>query len=189
MKKPINYSAWFVDPMYGESSIDCSYICSNGKWNYRGINNGTCPDLDICTVCTIPNEPVFTLKGNCPDSNADFNYYLKLNEDGQIIAYDGYKRGGINKPQEQVWTNAGAGFDITLPMGNQKIYPVGRLIWQIQDRKCNVDGENHLTLSKCDFGKEYTCDSGHCIDVHKRCNKIQDCLDHSDEKDLLRNLS
>ena len=38
-----------------------------------------------------------------------------------------------------------------------------------------------LSFSTCQFGKEYTCDSGQCISMSKRCDKIFDCFDKSDE--------
>ena len=33
----------------------------------------------------------------------------------------------------------------------------------------------------CDFGKEYTCSSGHCIGIEKNCDGHVDCADGSDE--------
>ena len=36
-------------------------------------------------------------------------------------------------------------------------------------------------MSKCRFGMEFTCDSGNCINLDKRCNQVKDCDDASDE--------
>ena len=39
-----------------------------------------------------------------------------------------------------------------------------------------------MTLSKCNFGKGFTCNSGHCLDdIDKRCDEQMDCNDYSDE--------
>ena len=38
-----------------------------------------------------------------------------------------------------------------------------------------------MTVSKCNFPSQYTCNSGHCIDISKRCNENVDCADESDE--------
>ena len=43
--------------------------------------------------------------------------------------------------------------------------------------------EKKLSLSKCKFGKHFTCDTGVCIDIKGRCNRINDCADGSDEHD------
>ena len=36
-------------------------------------------------------------------------------------------------------------------------------------------------FSVCDFPEEFTCISGACVDIYKRCDKVQDCDDGSDE--------
>ena len=55
------------------------------------------------------------------------------------------------------------------------------------DRECGRPGSGDTTttlaLSVCEFGDEFTCDSGHCIGIRGRCNNVDDCEDHSDEKD------
>ena len=37
-------------------------------------------------------------------------------------------------------------------------------------------------MSRCLFGHEFTCDSGNCIEIDKRCDQIKDCEDRSDEE-------
>ena len=186
--KPIEYQKWSIDPNYGDTSVDCSYIRSDGRWMYHESNNGTCPNLDICTVCSIMNTPVFTLKGLCPLTPVDYNFYMNINKtSGTITHYEGYKRGMIEL-KDSSWNIWGKGHNYTLPIGNKMTYPVGRLIWQSVDDYCEIGDEVHgdrkyLTLSQCQFGREFTCDSGHCIDIKKRCDRIKDCKDNSDEDD------
>ena len=36
-------------------------------------------------------------------------------------------------------------------------------------------------MSRCDVDAEFTCDSGTCIDLNKRCDDKSDCIDGSDE--------
>ena len=36
--------------------------------------------------------------------------------------------------------------------------------------------------AKCEFGNEFTCNSGHCVALHKRCDFFFDCNDRSDEE-------
>ena len=63
--------------------------------------------------------------------------------------------------------------------------PLGRHEWNVYDTSCVEDGMHikSLALSICYFGEEFTCDSGECIDIFKRCNKKRDCNDGSDEQD------
>ena len=48
---------------------------------------------------------------------------------------------------------------------------------------CGIDDQNYtLTFSQCKFPSQFTCSSGHCIDINHRCNENVDCTDGSDEK-------
>ena len=187
--KPVESSLWSGDPLFSKETkvIDCVYIKSDGTWMYIIQNNGTCDYLDICTVCNIPNTPVFTLKGICDHSEIDWNYYLGIDKSkGYITHYDGYKRGEILMSNNS-WSSFGTAHNFTLPKNYKIPYPVGRFAWQIFEPKCglNTDGyktKHHLTLSLCEFPNEYTCDSGQCIDIENRCNGVDDCKDESDEK-------
>ena len=72
-------------------------------------------------------------------------------------------------------------------VSNGKTYATGRLPWTYVDPTCGIDSpiERNITLSICQFGKEFTCDSGHCINMNKRCNYITDCNDGSDENNCI----
>lgn len=49
---------------------------------------------------------------------------------------------------------------------------------------CDLDigARLNLTLSDC-YPNRYTCDSGQCIDLARRCDTVNDCDDESDEVD------
>ena len=46
---------------------------------------------------------------------------------------------------------------------------VGRNIWDYEEPLCGIDNviKQELYLSKCEFGDEFTCSSGHCIDIFR----------------------
>ena len=184
----LEYANWTANPTFGETDIDCAFMHPDGTWGYRRQNNGTCNYVDMCTVCTFINSPILTMKGICETSEVDWNYFVAIDRNnGKLTHYDGYKRGTIYM-KNSTWVISGKSHDISLPRNYKVAYPVGRYPWQMFDPYCGIGEPNHqikhyLTLSTCEFGYEYTCNSGVCIDLKGRCDGVINCLDGSDEKD------
>ena len=65
-------------------------------------------------------------------------------------------------------------------------FPMGRQKWDLiqGDTICNKDigSSIQLTLSLC-YPDKFTCDSGECVPLEKRCNIELNCNDQTDEKD------
>ena len=177
---PINYSLWNKNPFMGRTNIDCSYINSDGEWAYQFGNSGVCK-MAICTVCVIVNSPAFTLKGECGGSPITYNYYLNTDDKKQITYYDGYKGTNDIIARDNFWISTGFSFNISLSLPPKMNYPVGRTTWSVYDEVCGVDRMQNMTLSICEFGQEFSCNSGNCIDIQKRCDNVKDCEDNSDE--------
>ena len=133
-------------------------------------------------MCSIPKTPVFTLKGLCGRGTSfHWNYYLSVNSTHQIDLFESYKRDQFIRLKDDVWESQLDGDIIQL---QDPISPVGRKEWSWYEQSCNskqLDKRN-LTFSFCDFGSEFTCSTGHCIDMRKRCNSVKDCIDESDEE-------
>ena len=54
--------------------------------------------------------------------------------------------------------------------------PIGRQNWLVTEPRCGYQASTKiLTLSMCIFGKQFTCHSGDCIDIERRCDEIMDC--------------
>ena len=62
--------------------------------------------------------------------------------------------------------------------------PLGTVSWKTgtENSLCGYpDGYvTSMTLSQC-FPNKYTCDSGHCIELHQKCNTEINCEDKTDE--------
>jgi len=143
----------------------------------------------MCTVCYITNQPVLTVKGACNIGDIDWNYYPSLGTKNELEFYEGYKKTNIvfdkNTKSWKFSIKSGEeqSFAVKLcPNDSLSKYPVGRKTWSYVEAICEKDEPQYnMTLSKCNFPSQFTCDSGHCIDIHKRCNENVDCLDGSDE--------
>ena len=173
-----------------EPYILCAYMQSNGLWK-GGLDN-TCRLATMCTICLIEGEPIFTIKGSAMEEEIDWNYYLTLNSDNEISYFDGYKstkiiqtddnvhKWGIKSKNQERWFYV-ANISTKRSSHNQ---PIGRENWYINEHVGMIEEqEKMLTISHCDFGTQFTCNSGGCIDLHFRCDEVTDCIDRSDESD------
>ena len=180
----LNYTNFSSSPSSGD--LDCAYMRGDGSW----LQGSDCAWISLCPVCFIENEPVFTMKGSCNIGDIDWNYYLSVHTKNEIKLYEGYMKNNIIFDESnQSWnisTKAGdpqnfiAGFPV--PEFETK-YPIGRKKWFMDYPLCGVkDPFYPLTISICNLQTQFTCNSGACIDINKRCNERKDCIDGSDEK-------
>ena len=167
---------------------DCSYLKDDGEWLDASY---VCKKVSLCTICVVTNQPVFTLKGGCTLGEIDWNYYISTDDKYKINVYEGYKRTNIqyfkNSKSWNVTSKLMAPQSYVaelVPLESSSLkYPMGRNTWLMTELPCGIDEEmNQMTLSTCNFPTQFTCDTGHCIDINKRCNEQKDCLDGSDEK-------
>ena len=121
-KIPLNYTNWGNQPtIFGDT--DCSYAGNNGKWKYQPTES--CVNLELCTVCQIIGQPVFTINGLCSQNVFDFNYYLAIDEKYAISFYEGYSVSNIVKENNY---------------------------WQFVSKRGNKDITANITY---EFGKDY----------------------------------
>ena len=183
--KNVTFSNWDNRPNESENT-DCAFIKADGKWSFK--QDKSCfPSLILCTVCTFDTFPVLTLNGLCDSLDVDWNYYISLDNSNKIKLYEGYKTYNIIEIGNQ-WaikpkTEKKVKFDINRQSENVDSYPVGRSMWNTLAPICDINEKEQrsMTFSKCEFGSEFTCDSGRCIDLSKRCDYVPDCPDKSDE--------
>ena len=61
-------------------------------------------------------------------------------------------------------------------------YPVGRRLWRVAGDGCSAEPRDViLSLSFCSL-TQFSCDTGVCVDIERRCDQTEDCQDGSDEK-------
>ena len=72
-----------------------------------------------------------------------------------------------------------------------QVLPIGRRQWKMGNSLKNYTKPNEIPmlLSTCTPGKEYTCSSGACIEIYKRCDGNIDCTDASDEENCKKIIS
>ena len=185
---PLNYTK--ISVKIGNKNAECAYIQSDGSWIETGGDFG-CYLTSLCTVCEIKNHPVFTTKGPCDVSDIDWNFYLDIDEKYRIKRYEGYKKTDIVYDNEEkrwkITAKAGyrSSFEASLNHNDLRVvsHPFGRTNWNYQDTLCQVKNLEYLfSVSVCGFPTQFTCNSGHCVDMHLRCDEKVDCLDGSDEE-------
>ena len=160
----------------------CSRMKPNGIW--LAEPKEACKKIRICTVCQFTKVPIFSIMGLCEKwSQFHWNYYLNVNDSYQIDKYEGYKRFQSISLNDNGWSHEYKGDKITLP--RDKVL-IGRNTWIWNEKHCKGEStQRNLTFSACNLGEEFTCDSGKCISMEKRCDNIKDCSDGSDEEECV----
>ena len=182
----VTYSNWNNRP---NETVDtsCAFLETDGKWSFK-TNEACYPNLILCVVCSFSEFPVITVNGLCDSIDYDWNYYIKLGEAHEISYYEGYKSYNILKDND-TWKfkpkNGGKiASNIYRKIEDADSYPVGRSTWNVYAPICENDKgvRKNISFSTCEFGKQFTCNSGRCITLYKRCDHVFDCEDRSDEE-------
>ena len=178
--RPITYSNWrhLYDWVYTAQHL-CAFINIDGTWSYEKYK--TCQSMSLCTVCYFTTIPIFSLKGGYQRTpEVERSYYMSINKSHQLASFKGMSRRNeiLQYPNKKWYVTEGKSNSHQFIFTDKQL-PIGRANWSYV-QPTNTQGEQ-LSLSACKFGKKYTCDSGECIDISKRCDKASDCLDESDE--------
>lgn len=156
----------------------CAFVQGDGSWGFR--DTATCTKLKLCTICSFDATPVFTLKGLChKDFAFDYNYYMAINSSHQITHYDGHQTSNLTRHGSK-WAAEREGVKVERHFTT---HPLGRSMWNLYDNRTGViePQRRRLTLSVCELGKQFTCDSGQCVSRQSRCDSVVDCQDGTDE--------
>ena len=168
LRKPINFSNW-DNKVQQSTATDCAFTKKDGKWSW--YTRESCQNLELCTICRIIAHPVLTMNGLCNDTTFDYNYYVMTGENSTVDYYEGYKSANIIFKNNK-WTFVAKKGNVTQSsiendVGRALTFPIGRLQWEIYEPKCGIWQAQRilLSLSRCRFGQQFTCNSGTCIAV------------------------
>ena len=179
---PIVYSNWYGTYNLSDNVDDhCPYMFADGTWGYG--RRKICESLNLCLICSFNYIPVYTLKGQCEKSTSRERYYYMLTDSSnQVELFMGLTKNSNISLQGGLWIKVGNNNFEKMEFNNSN-YPLGRYNWNWFDTTCGVKylEKRKFTFSVCKFGTEYSCDSGKCIKMEKRCDAVYDCEDKSDE--------
>ena len=172
------YTNWKHDRWKANFSNMCSWMNKDGTW--KADTKESCNRMRLCTICEFPTNPVFSIKGLCyKDTGLQWNYYPVVNDSYQIHSYEGYKRHQSISLHKNEWKSEYNGDSFIIRNVDN---PVGRMEWEWFEKSCTKEKQKrNLTFSHCEFSSNFTCDSGHCVPIRKRCDGVMDCTDGSDE--------
>ena len=150
--------------------------------------------LEMGVLCENTRKFSGRLYGLCKATSFDTIYLLNQKPSGINDGYDMRRYFSGNSGWQMAWDNGIKAWRLASKQTNDTYaiqtdtkYPLGRKEWTIVNDKCNArEGSEVLSLmfSAC-AQDEFTCDSGNCVPMEKRCNQQEDCKDVSDEKNCM----
>ena len=147
-----------------------AFLCENTR-KFTGIIYGLCKETYFDTIFLLSQTP----------SGIELGSEIRRFFSGNF----GWKMAWDN--DQRLWKLASKTTNETFATQTDTTYPLGRKQWTVYNDKCNTRGGSEvmfLTFSPC-REDEFTCDSGNCVPMEKRCDQKEDCKDVSDEKNCV----
>ena len=159
---PYYYSNWTGSNWKISFPSMCAYMNKDGSWSAQRRDH--CQYSQLCTICSLPRTPIFSLKGLCREgSQFQWHYYPIINSSNQIHDYEGYKRFQNISVQGNQWKAEVGGDSISL---NKEQDVVGRKEWDWHESDCTrTFSKRNLTFSTCAIDEQFTCNFGGCISI------------------------
>lgn len=180
----LNYTHWYGVEPNGGVTENCVGVkgqgVAAGKWY-----DIMCDGAPLCASCRFASRPYLHLRGPCVEqAGVDADYVLHPD------SHDGLHFIGFTSSNIAVLEGNRYGLVVDgakpiafLEDAKQSICPVGRYKWKFPEGDgCPgvSNGSAIMMLSVC-APEQFTCNSGHCIPLAQRCNRVDNCDDASDE--------
>ena len=183
-----NYTApWIGSRPNGGRSQNCARVMGKEYWGDESclIEGATSGSPKYSCLCSNEERPILKLRGLCPQSVINM-HYQPMNDwkDIRKVTLQGIYTTIAFDNRQEIWTLAMTRFNVTgFSKAPHTSFTLGKHNWTVVgDKSCN-GGEPYTTelkMSRCNE-EEFTCDSGQCVSMTKRCNQLPDCRDQSDE--------
>ena len=165
---------------------NCAIAPYAGWTDFECKTDGNTP---LRCLCRKEDLIYMTMRGLCPDSNID-RFWVPRNYGDADLEYIGISSSRIfYDNEEKQWKMTVTGKK-ERTVGTSKTsfesFLLGKSSWLIEndDISCNTGDPYNITLKLTGCkSDEFTCFDGQCIDINKRCDQIEDCMDKSDEND------
>eukprot|EP00095_Tigriopus_kingsejongensis_P009466 maker-scaffold1140_size60066-snap-gene-0.4 protein:Tk09466 transcript:maker-scaffold1140_size60066-snap-gene-0.4-mRNA-1 annotation:"cys loop ligand gated ion channel subunit" len=172
------------EPIYNQP------VCLYNRGVY--LDSTLCSNRVACGYCLLKPKTVIRLKGLCrtaivSEQEFDTKYFAFGNTNSRphfrgFMNSDIYYDPVANSWKIESFRNKNE--HLLFKASNSKTLPLGRHDWTIgiNGSVCNLQQKEtiRLTFSVCATA-EFTCNSGDCVPISKKCNSQADCRDKSDE--------
>ena len=192
----VSYLPWAEGrPYLGGDKYNCivadTHLVNNGgafgEIKNIDIKDFGCDNNLYCPLCSVeaPFLKIF-VRGLCKASLLDTEYLLNIDRDGELI-FLGQKSSLIKYSRVKrkwFWYDMKNNLSVVTSSSKLSSLLMGVNSFDFSgliDDECSDDGVvRKLKFTTCGPGK-FSCGDGACIDIDKRCDKIEQCDDKSDE--------
>lgn len=163
----LNSSHWYQGEPNGNTFENCAAARLSTKVTY----DITC-NVALNFYCWLEDLKKFTLRGIPEKYDIDDMFYIDL----KSYSLKGSHKSEIFNTTKKRNFYKLTSYNKTILTIKSDEFPLGKLNWRDPQTNDSV----LLSLDICN-DTQYNCDNGICIDIRKRCDKISDCPDGSDE--------
>ncbi|KAK7077204.1 hypothetical protein SK128_002162 [Halocaridina rubra] len=180
--KNVNYTNWFGIEPNGGINENCAGVLGTGKW-YDIMCDGT----PLCAACRLYTRPRLRLRGICLNNEYVDHSYVLHPDSHDGLHFTGFTDADVRRLDGQYYALISGGKEVPIAIlsdVNGSAFPIGRNLWDVKLEKACPGAKTNssvvLVLSLCS-DEEFTCDSGLCVPLSSRCDRLDDCSDASDE--------
>lgn len=178
-KTPITYNNF--PPSYRKSG----FVYSCGKMTNDALWADALCTYSRCGACLLQRTEFLVLRGLCFENRLETRFYPRGYAGGRprFHSFGEYVLMWVAEELRWCLYNTATNQTIASLKASGVLAPFGVREWKMDTKMCGVtDDMVNISLSSCNDDM-FTCTSGRCIGLIKRCDLLFDCEDGSDEED------